>query len=84
MDLDKLAHQQPSMLGKQLEDRHVRDLPDLLNPGDALVFNDTRVIPARLKGTRERDGSVIGVEALLHRRLAAHRWTAFIPHGKLD
>ncbi len=63
-------------------DRHVRDLPDLLRSGDALVFNDTRVIPARLKGTRERDGSVIGVEALLHRRLARHRWTAFMRPGK--
>ena len=68
--------------GEPLADRHVRDLPDLLNPGDALVFNDTRVIPARLKGTRARDGSVIGVEALLHRRLAGHRWTAFMRPGK--
>jgi S-adenosylmethionine:tRNA ribosyltransferase-isomerase len=65
-----------------LEDRVVRDLPDLLQPGDALVFNDTRVIPARLKGTRAREGSIIGVEALLHRRLAPHRWTAFMRPGK--
>ncbi len=68
--------------GEGLEDRIVRDLPDLLRPGDALVFNDTRVIPARLKGTRTRDDSVIGVEALLHRRLAPHRWTAFMRPGK--
>ena len=68
--------------GGPLEDRHVYDLPDLLRAGDGLVFNDTRVIPARLKGTRERDGSVIGVEALLHRRLAGHRWTAFMRPGK--
>ena len=46
------------------------------------MFNDTRVIPARLRGSRERDGSVIGVEALLHRRLAPHRWTAFMRPGK--
>ena len=32
------------------EDRGVRDLPDLLEPGDLLVFNDTRVIPAQLEG----------------------------------
>ena len=38
--------------GEALADRHVRDLPDLLQPGDALVFNDTKVIPARLLGTR--------------------------------
>ena len=35
-----------------LEDRRVRDLPALLRPGDLLVFNDTRVIPARLLGSR--------------------------------
>src|SRR3954468_9629850 len=38
--------------GQGLEDRIVRDLPDFLRPGDALVFNDTRVIPARLMGRR--------------------------------
>jgi S-adenosylmethionine:tRNA ribosyltransferase-isomerase len=65
-----------------LADRHVRDLADLLRPGDALVFNDTKVIPARLMGTRERDGSAIGVEALLHRRLTPSRWTAFMRPGK--
>ena len=42
--------------GEGLENRVVRDLPDLLRPGDALVFNDTRVIPARLSGVRDRDG----------------------------
>jgi S-adenosylmethionine:tRNA ribosyltransferase-isomerase len=47
-----------------------------------MVFNDTRVIPARLNGTRERDGSVVAVEATLHRRLGAHRWTAFMKPGK--
>ena len=39
-------------------DRKIADLPELLSAGDALVFNDTKVIPAELKGTRERDGSV--------------------------
>jgi S-adenosylmethionine:tRNA ribosyltransferase-isomerase len=65
-----------------LHDRFVRDLPDFLHPGDAIVFNDTRVIPARLNGTRERDGSVVAVEATLHRRLSPHRWTAFMKPGK--
>ena len=68
--------------GEPLSDRQVRDLPDLLRPGDALVFNDTRVIPARLAGSRERDGIVIGVEALLHRRLDGQKWTAFMRPGK--
>ena len=36
------------------EDRVVRDLPSLLSPGDVLVFNDTKVIPAQLKGMRRR------------------------------
>mgnify|MGYP002716570638 CR=1 FL=1 len=39
-----------------LDDRIIRDLPDFLQPGDALVFNDTRVIPARLSGVRQRRG----------------------------
>src|SRR3546814_2649326 len=36
----------------RLEDRHVFDLPHLLRPGDCLVFNDTKVIPAQLEGRR--------------------------------
>ncbi|MEK9646808.1 MAG: S-adenosylmethionine:tRNA ribosyltransferase-isomerase, partial [Alphaproteobacteria bacterium] len=39
-------------IGASLADRTVRDLPSLLSPGDVLVVNDTRVIPARLRGTR--------------------------------
>jgi len=47
-------------------DMHVRDLPDLLQPGDLLVFNDTRVIPARLFGQKESGGRVeILIERLL-------------------
>jgi len=68
--------------GEPLEDRIVSDLPSLLRPGDALVFNDTRVIPARLDGTRERDDQVVVVEATLHRRLSPHTWTAFMRPGK--
>ena len=40
--------------GEGIRDLHVRDLPDLFGPGDRLVLNDTRVIPARLSGTRTR------------------------------
>ena len=40
--------------GDTIADRHVRDLTDLLGPGDLLVLNDTKVIPARLSGTRAR------------------------------
>jgi S-adenosylmethionine:tRNA ribosyltransferase-isomerase len=62
-----------------LHDRIVRDLPTLLQPGDLLVFNDTKVIPARLIGTRASGGKV---EALLIRQQAADRWLAFARPGK--
>jgi S-adenosylmethionine:tRNA ribosyltransferase-isomerase len=68
--------------GAPFEDRIVRELPELLEPGDALVFNDTRVLAARLSGARERDGSIVAVEATLHRRLSPSRWTAFMKPGK--
>ncbi|NBB17214.1 tRNA preQ1(34) S-adenosylmethionine ribosyltransferase-isomerase QueA [Caulobacter sp. SLTY] len=65
-----------------LEDATVGDLPGLLRAGDALVFNDTRVIPARLFGVRRREETEVRVEAILHRRLAPDRWTAFARPGK--
>ena len=53
------------------EDRHVRDLPELLQAGDLLVFNDTRVIPARLFGQKATGGRVeILIERLLGRNEA--------------
>ena len=66
----------------RLSDRHVRDLPDLLRPGDILVVNDTKVIPARLAGVRDRAGAAVAVEATLHRRLSPERWSAFMRPGK--
>ncbi|WP_332678916.1 tRNA preQ1(34) S-adenosylmethionine ribosyltransferase-isomerase QueA, partial [Brevundimonas sp.] len=70
-----------------LEDRIIRDLPDFLQPGDALVFNDTRVIPARLSGVRQRIGPegetlTVEVEATLHHRDAPDVWSAFMKPGK--
>ena len=54
----------------RLEDRSVADLPGLLRPGDVLVFNDTKVIPAALCGQRiGRGGTTPKIEALLHMRL---------------
>jgi S-adenosylmethionine:tRNA ribosyltransferase-isomerase len=66
----------------RLQDRSVRDLPDLLEPGDAVVFNDTRVIPARLSGIRDRGGLTVPVEATLHHRDAPDLWSAFMKPGK--
>ena len=68
--------------GAAFRDLHVRDLPGLLRAGDVLVVNDTRVIPARLKGVRLRGESRVAVEATLHRQLAGHVWTAFMRPGK--
>ena len=68
--------------GEGHADRFVRDLPGLLRPGDALVLNDTRVIPARLVGERIRDGSTAHVEATLTRRTAPSRWEALARPAK--
>ena len=65
-----------------LTDRTVRELPDLLAPGDALVFNDTRVIPARLSGLRRRDDAVAQIEATLHMRVGDDSWLAFLKPAK--
>ncbi|MEQ1944425.1 tRNA preQ1(34) S-adenosylmethionine ribosyltransferase-isomerase QueA [Mesorhizobium sp. VNQ89] len=64
------------------EDRIVRDLPSLLDPGDVLVFNDTKVIPAQLSGIRVRGEASAHVDATLHMRVAADRWLAFVRPGK--
>lgn len=56
-----------------LADLGVRDLPRLLRPGDVAVFNDTRVIPARLYGKR----GTASVEVTLHKRESASDWRAF-------
>jgi S-adenosylmethionine:tRNA ribosyltransferase-isomerase len=67
----------------ELQDRIVRDLPDLLRSGDTLVFNDTRVIPARLSGRRlGPEGEGPKIEATLHRRLDGSRWRAFVRPAK--
>lgn len=65
------------------EDHTVGDLPSLLRAGDALVFNDTRVIPAQLEGIRHRDGAGgQKVSATLHMRIAGDCWKAFAKPGK--
>ena len=68
-----------------LEDRAVRELPRLLQPGDQVVVNDTKVIPATLHGRRiGRAGAEPAIEATLHKRLDGSRWRAFVkPARKL-
>ncbi|GAA4756699.1 tRNA preQ1(34) S-adenosylmethionine ribosyltransferase-isomerase QueA [Sphingomonas daechungensis] len=64
--------------GTEISDRTVLDLPNLLRPGDTLVFNDTRVIPAQLEG--RRGDAKIG--ATLHKREGPRDWWAFVRNAK--
>lgn len=68
--------------GAYISDHHVYDLPELLQPGDRLVLNDTRVIPARLTGQRHRDsaqGPVSArIELTLLEPLVTGDWSALI------
>jgi len=66
------------LAGGAMRDAEVRDLPDLLAPGDCLVFNDTRVIPAQLEGMR----GAARVGATLHKREGPRRWRAFVRNAK--
>ena len=68
--------------GAGLEDRVVSDLPDLLAPGDQLVVNDTRVIPARLSGRRIGRATEPRIDATLIKRLDGSRWRAFVKPAK--
>ena len=65
-----------------LTDSHVRDLPDFLTPGDALIVNDTRVIAARLHGVRVRGDAVASIEATLIERVDDCRWRALARPAK--
>ncbi|MDO4744723.1 MAG: tRNA preQ1(34) S-adenosylmethionine ribosyltransferase-isomerase QueA [Clostridia bacterium] len=60
--------------------KHFYDIADYLNPGDCLVMNDTRVIPARLYGTKEGSGGKI--EFLLLKRLDIDTWELILRPGK--
>lgn len=61
--------------GGRIEHRHMRDFPDYLQAGDALVANDTRVIAARLRGQRLRVEGPAKIEVLLHRRLTPNSFS---------
>jgi len=68
--------------GERLENAKVGDLPGLLRPGDALVFNDTKVIRAALTGERWRGHARAVISFNLHKRIDAHRWRAFARPAK--
>lgn len=63
---------------QKLSDHYIYNLPDLLRPGDLLVMNDTKVIPARLYGKR----GDVRIEILLHKKQTEHDWYAFARPGK--
>src|SRR3954470_20186962 len=64
--------------GSNISDHQVLDLPQLLRPGDVLVFNDTKVIPAQLEG-RRGDASI---GATLHKREGPRKWQAFLRNAR--
>jgi S-adenosylmethionine:tRNA ribosyltransferase-isomerase len=61
-----------------VSDHQVSELPDLLQPGDVLVFNDTKVIPAQLEGRRGE----ARIGATLHKREGPREWRAFLRNAK--
>jgi S-adenosylmethionine:tRNA ribosyltransferase-isomerase len=65
------------VVGSDLQDAHISDLPNLLRPGDALVVNDTRVLPARLYGLRLRGENAARCDVTLIKRESASVWRAF-------
>jgi len=73
-DAARLLHIAPA----GLRDHSVADLPNLLRPGDLLVFNDTRVIPARLDGRR----GLARVSVTLHQPVTADSWRVFAKPAK--
>ncbi|MCC3860106.1 tRNA preQ1(34) S-adenosylmethionine ribosyltransferase-isomerase QueA [Pseudemcibacter aquimaris] len=64
--------------GKSISDSKVTELPDNINPGDLMIFNDTRVIPARLKGKR----GIAKMELTLHMNMTGGVWKAFAKPAK--
>jgi len=64
--------------GAKIDDRQFLELPKLLKPGDVLVFNDTKVIPAQLEGRRGETR----IGATLHKREGPREWQAFLRNAK--
>lgn len=65
---------------KEMEHKIFKDITDYLKPGDCLVINDTKVIPARLIGEKEETGAKI--ELLLLKRISDTKWETLVKPGK--
>lgn len=70
------------VLDQGIRDFQVRDLPQLLNRGDVVVFNDTKVVPTQLSGRRIRSDSSAQVSLTLHTRLSSQQWLCFAKGAK--
>lgn len=70
-----------STLTKRIEHKHFYDIVDYLRKGDVLVLNNTRVLPARIYGTKEHTGGK--VEFLLLKRLDLSRWEVILKPGRI-
>jgi S-adenosylmethionine:tRNA ribosyltransferase-isomerase len=68
--------------GTAISDHIMRDLPSRLSPGDVLVVNDTRVIPAQFSGLRKSAASEARIGITLHKREGLDRWWAFVKNAK--
>ena len=66
------------VIGDSLQDKNIGDLLEFLRAGDVMVFNNTKVIPARLLGMR---GSV-KIEVLLHKKNSQNIWQCFVKPAK--
>ena len=64
----------------EVEHHHFHEILNYLKPGDCLVLNDTKVIPARLYGVKEDTGATI--EILLLKRLENDKWETLVRPGK--
>jgi S-adenosylmethionine:tRNA ribosyltransferase-isomerase len=64
--------------GTGISDHQVTDLPSLLRPGDVLLFNDTKVIPAQLEGVRGE----ARIGATLHKRAGPRSWWSFVRNAR--
>ena len=64
----------------EIEHRTFRDITEYLRPGDTLVLNDTKVIPARLLGVKEETGA--NAEILLLKRVSDRQWETLVKPGK--
>ncbi|MEO0635982.1 MAG: tRNA preQ1(34) S-adenosylmethionine ribosyltransferase-isomerase QueA [Pseudomonadota bacterium] len=85
---DRLSARMLEVEGVERHDRTIRDLPSLVRPGDALVFNDTKVIPAQLNGTRARLDKLTGetvkarISVTLHMMDGTDGWHCFVRPAK--